>query len=131
MDSAGAAFFQKQVQNGTFEMTVDNTDLVIAAEPIPLEADADGVVRVSGTRVTLDTVVAAFEKGATAEEIVFQYPSLDLAHVYAVIAYYLQQRPQVEAYLRRQRAQADEIQKQNEARFDPNGIRERLLARRA
>jgi uncharacterized protein (DUF433 family) len=112
-------------------MTLDNTDLTIAAKPIPLEADTNGVVRVSGTRVTLDTVVAAFEEGATAEEIVFQYPSLNLAHVYAVIAYYLQQRPQVEAYLQWRRAQADKIQQQNEARFDPHGIRERLLARRA
>ena len=112
-------------------MTIDNIDLVITAEPIPLEADVDGVVRVSGTRVTLDTVVAAFKEGATAEEIVFQYPSLDLVNVYAVIAYYLQRRPQVEAYLRKRKVQADETQRQNEARFDPYGIRERLLARRA
>ena len=55
-------------------MAVNNASLVIAAEPIPLEADSDGVVRVGGTRVTLGTVVAAFQEGATAEEIVFQYP---------------------------------------------------------
>lgn len=112
-------------------MTADNIHLVIAAEPIPLEMDADGVVRVGGTRVTLDTVVVAFQEGATAEEIVYQYPSLNLADVYAVIAYYLQRRPEVEAYLRQRQGQADEVQKQNEARFDPHGIRERLLARRA
>ena len=82
-------------------MTIDDVTLMIAAEPIPLEADGEGVVRVGGTRVTLDTVVAAFNEGATAEEIVYQYPSLDLADVYAVIAYYLQRRPEVEAYLRR------------------------------
>jgi uncharacterized protein (DUF433 family) len=112
-------------------MAVDNIHLVIAAEPIPLEMDADGVVRVGGTRVTLDTVVVAFKEGATAEEIVYQYPSLNLADVYAVIAYYLRRRPEVEAYLRQRQAQTDEAQKQNEARFDPHGIRERLLARRA
>jgi uncharacterized protein (DUF433 family) len=39
----------------------------------------DGVVRVGGTHMTLDTVVAVFEEGATAEEIVKQYPSLRLA----------------------------------------------------
>ena len=60
-------------------MTIDDVTLMIAAEPIPLEADGEGVVRVGGTRVTLDTVVAAFNEGATAEEIVYQYPSLDLA----------------------------------------------------
>jgi len=42
--------------------------LLIATEPIPLEADAYGVVRVGKTRVTLDTVVAAFVEGATAED---------------------------------------------------------------
>jgi len=112
-------------------MTTDNSQFVITAEPIPLEADVDGVVRVSGTRVTLDTVVAAFRDGATAEEIVLQYPSLDLAGVYAVIAYYLQRQSQVEAYLGRRRVRAEEAKAQNEARFDPHGIRERLLARQA
>ena len=51
------------------EVKVDDTTLFITTEPIPLETDADGVVRVGGTRVTLDTIVAAFTKGATAEEI--------------------------------------------------------------
>lgn len=49
------------------EAEVDDKSLLIAAEPIPLETDADGVVRVGETRVTLDTVVAAFKEGATAE----------------------------------------------------------------
>ena len=99
--------------------------------PAPLEADRDGVVRVGGTRVTLDTVIAAFRDGATPEEIVHQYPSLDLTDVYAVISYYLQQQPQADAYLRRRRRLADQVREQNEARFNPHGIRERLLARRA
>ena len=112
-------------------MAGNQTELIMSAKPIPLEAGADGVVRVGGTRVTLDTIVMAFKEGATAEEIVYQYPSLDLADVYAVIAYYLQRRPEVEAYLHKRRAQADETLRQNEAQFDPRGIRERLLARRS
>ena len=35
-------------------------------ERVPIHTDADGVVRVAGTRVTLDTIVAAFDAGATA-----------------------------------------------------------------
>jgi hypothetical protein len=50
-------------------MTGNHTGLTITAKPIPLEAGTDGVVRVGGTRVTLDTVVTAFKQGATAEEI--------------------------------------------------------------
>ena len=105
--------------------------VLVEAQPIPLKTDADGVVRVGGTRVTLDTVVAAFGEGATAEEIVYQYPSLDLADVYVVIGYYLQQRSEIEAYLRRRQRQRDQMRQQNEAQFDPGGMRGRLLARRA
>lgn len=54
---------------------------------------------VGGTRVTLDTLVAAFDAGATAEEIAQQYPSVALADVYAVIAYYLLHQPEIQAYL--------------------------------
>ena len=53
----------------------------IAPERIPLSVDAHGVVRVGGTRVTLDTVMEAFLEGASAEDIVSRYPSLDLADV--------------------------------------------------
>jgi uncharacterized protein (DUF433 family) len=99
-------------------------------EVIPLEVDPDGTVRVGKTRVTLDTVIAAFTEGATAEEIVQQYPSLQLADVYHVIGYYLRRPSEVDAYLQQRRAQADAVRQQNEARFDPQGVRDRLLARR-
>lgn len=105
--------------------------LLIESAPPPLTAGADGTVRVRGSRVTLDTVVSAFAEGATAEEIVHQYPTLALADVYAVIAYYLQQRAAVDAYLAERQRQAAAIRAHNEARADPTGIRERLLAHRA
>jgi len=102
---------------------------VIEAESIPLLTDSDGVIRVSGTRVTLDTVVSAFNTGATAEEIVQQFPSLPLADVYAVISYYLKRHSEVENYLKLRQNQAEKMRQENEKRFDPQGIRERLLAR--
>ena len=105
-------------------------DQTALTEAVPVKADADGVFRVAGTRVTLDTVVAAFREGATAEEIAQQYPSVSLADVYAVIGYYLRQAEKVDGYLGRRRAQAQEGRRENERRFDPQGIRERLLARR-
>jgi uncharacterized protein (DUF433 family) len=104
--------------------------LTISAEPVPLETDADGVVRVGGTRVSLDSVIFAFNEGSTPEEIVQQYTTLDLADVYAVIGYYLQHRAEVEEYLAARRVQRDEIRREVESRFDPHGIRDRLLARR-
>jgi uncharacterized protein (DUF433 family) len=100
------------------------------SEIIPLQTDSTGVIRIGGTRVTLDTVVGAFRDGATAEEIVQQYPSLNLADVYHVIGYYLRRTAEVEAYLQGRKADAETLRRQNEACFDPQGVRARLLARR-
>ncbi|HZF14135.1 MAG TPA: DUF433 domain-containing protein [Thermoanaerobaculia bacterium] len=105
--------------------------LARVADTIPLETDAEGVIRVGKTRVTLDTVIAAFAEGATAEEIGQQYPSLHLADIYSVVGYYLRHTDEVEAYLQQRRAQRDAVRQQNEARFDPHGVRDRLLARQA
>jgi hypothetical protein len=88
-------------------------------------------VRVGNTRVTLDTVIAVFKQGTTAEEIVYRYPSLRLADVYATIGFYLNHQQEVETYLRLRQQQAQEIRKINEARSDPQGLRDRLLARKA
>lgn len=103
--------------------------LVIAAEPAPLATNADGVVQVGKTRVTLDTVVAVFKQGVTAEEIVYRYPSLKLADVYATIGFYLNHQQEVEAYLQNRQKQAQEVRKMNETKFEPQGLRDRLLAR--
>ena len=104
--------------------------LKIEAEPVPLVADADGRLRVSGTRITLETVVTVFGDGATAEEIVQQYPSLRLGDVYAILTFYIRRRPDIDAYLRQRRKDAEVVRGENETRFDPEGVRERLLARR-
>ena len=102
----------------------------ILPEPIPLSTDADGVVRIGGTRVTLDTVVASFREGATAETIAEQYPSLRLDQVYTVIGYYIRHQDEVNQYLERRRQEAAKVRQENEARFPPVGIRDRLLSRR-
>ena len=99
-------------------------------ERVPIHTDADGVIRVGGTRVTLDTVIEAFEGGATAEEIVQQYPVLGLADAYSVIAYYLRHQAHVRNYLQLRKQSAAEVRAENERRFDPAGIRDRLIARR-
>ncbi|MCA2668890.1 MAG: DUF433 domain-containing protein [Microcystis sp. M114S2] len=105
--------------------------LAILAETAPLQANEDGVILVGKTRVTLDTVVSVFNQGATAEEIVNRYPSLNLADVYATIAFYLKHQSEVEAYLQQRQQQAQKIRVINQARFDPQGLRDRLLARKA
>ena len=105
--------------------------LAIAAEATPLRTDRTGVVRVGGTRVTLDSVVSAFEEGATPEQIIDDYPSLSLPDVYAVITYYLRHKTEVDAYLEEQNRRAQVARQQDEARYDRAEIRKRLLARQS
>jgi uncharacterized protein (DUF433 family) len=109
--------------------------LEIVNDLVPLKTDQDGTVRVGGTRVTLDVMLAGFEQGEAPEEIVSAFPTLQLADVYLVIGYYLRHRQQVDAYLAIRRRQADELRVKIES--DPaqrafrEGLRERLLARQA
>lgn len=98
---------------------------------IPLRKDETGAVRVGGTRVLLELVIRAFQDGATPEAIVQRYSSLNLADVYAVIAYYLRHREQVEDYLNQREQQAEQIQRTIESQQpDMSEIRRRLLAER-
>jgi uncharacterized protein (DUF433 family) len=106
--------------------------LIFEAVSVPLSMDTTGTVRVHGTRLTLDTVLGAYERGDTPQEIVEGFPDLSLADVHAIIAYYLRNREAVDAYIEEGEAQAAEIRKMVEARQgSQEGLRERLLARRA
>jgi uncharacterized protein (DUF433 family) len=101
------------------------------AKPPPLVTGPDGAVRIAGSRVSLETVVGAFDAGATAEEISQQYPSLSLGTVYAVIAYVLENRAGIDTYLADRRRETARLQGQVEAHAPAIGLRARLMARRA
>lgn len=104
--------------------------LPFTMSPPPLRTDADGVVRIGGTRVPLETVVSAFDRGAAAEEIVMRFPTLDLSDVYATITYILQHRAEVDEYMAGRREEARRVRAEVERRFDTSDLRKRLLARR-
>lgn len=108
-------------------MTIEET---LVAEPPPLYMNEFGVLRVKGTRVSLDSVVYAYKDGSTAECIVASYPTLSLADVHAVIAYYLRHKDEVEEYLRTSEEQIEALRREADARWPSAGLRERLLARR-
>jgi len=103
--------------------------LALADAPLPITLDVDGVARVSGTRVTLDSVVVSFRQGATAEEIVERYPSLPLGDVYAVLGFILRREDWVDQYLRSRDSAAAAVRLENERRHPAAGIRERLRQR--
>lgn len=94
-----------------------------------VQCDEQGVMRVGHTRVMLDSIVAGFEQGHSAETIQQQYPSLSLEEVYGAIAYYLAHRDEVTAYLKKQDEQWESWCAETKARISP--VIERLRALRA
>lgn len=103
-------------------------------QTVPLIVAENGAIRIADSRVSLESVIYHFNLGSTAEQIVHKFPALDLADVYAVIAYYLANRQTVDDYISRQDAKAETFKKKLEE--DPEyqtwrvGLRERLLARK-
>jgi len=104
--------------------------LIIQPEAPPLCQDASGVLRVGASRVLVELVIRAFQDGATPEAIAQRYPTATLADVYAVIAYYLRHRQEVDAYLAEREQQAQEVRQRIERhQGDLADLRRRILAR--
>jgi uncharacterized protein (DUF433 family) len=95
----------------------------------PLYKDKYGDIRVRGTRVLVDLVVAEFHAGKTPEQIVASYPTLALADVYAAIAYYLNHRAPIDDYIRQRDEAGAALRREMEALNPQQGLRERLLSR--
>lgn len=90
-----------------------------------------GVWRVKGTRVSVDSVLQAFNnEGASPEEIVWQFDTLDLKKVYSFINYYLHNRERVDKYLADSENAKRKILRRIDKDFPRAGLRDKLLARR-
>lgn len=105
--------------------------LIIEPQPVPLRKNPDGTWRVGKSRVLLDLVIHAFNAGRTPEEIVQSYDTLLLEDVYAVLAYYLTHRAEVDAYLQDQEEEAESMWEEIKSGLDFQEFRQRLLARRS
>lgn len=85
-----------------------------AAIDVPLRTDQNGVIRIGKTRVTLLTIVACHQRGDTPEEIHEGFPTVPLAHIYAVLAYYLANRDEVNTYIRQIEAESERLRQEFE-----------------
>ena len=92
--------------------------------------DLDGCYRITGTRVSLDSVVYAFLEGDSPETIAQCFPALTLEQVYGAIAYYLGHRSEVDAHLRLEEADF-ERRRQDAREHSPQLYRKIEEARRS
>ncbi|MBL8131276.1 MAG: DUF433 domain-containing protein [Anaerolineae bacterium] len=95
---------------------------------LPLKMDPHGAIRVSGTRVTLDTLIGYYHQGETPEDLHDSFPTVPLADIYAVIAYYLAHQTELDAYLKERDQEAARIRRQWETR-KPQPTRAELIQR--
>ena len=83
---------------------------------------------ITGSRVSLESVIFAFLDGYSPETIVAEcFPVLTLEQVYGAIAYYLSNRRQVNVYLRQTDEEFETFQ---QATLDPEFSRQMATARR-
>jgi uncharacterized protein (DUF433 family) len=95
---------------------------------LPLKEDKDGNIRVSGTRVTLDTIIGFYRQGETPEDLHEGFPTVPLADIYAVISYYLAHQDEIDAYLKQRDEKAERIRQEWETK-NPPPTKAELLAR--
>lgn len=106
--------------------------VVIQPEAPPLRTDPDGTIRVGSSRIPIERVVQEFQGGISPTAIVEAYPTITLTDVYGVIFYYLRHSTEVDAYIAQREREADEIQRQFEAKYgSQEGLRQRLEAKLA
>jgi uncharacterized protein (DUF433 family) len=79
-----------------------------------VRADNYGALRVGATRVSLDSVVYAFQDGHSPETIREQYAALSLEEVYGAIAFYLANREEVDQYLCQQQKVWDDFRERTD-----------------
>lgn len=93
----------------------------VEPEPVPLTQDASGRLIVMGTRVPLDTLVSAFDRGDSPEAIHESYPTVALGDIYAIFTYCVRHRDDVNHYLAGRAEQRAAIRAKVEARFPHPG----------
>ena len=71
---------------------------------------------ISGTRISLDSIVYAFRDGLSPETIARDcFPLLSLEEVYGAVAYYLGHQADIDAYLQRVAAMTEQLRQQMRA----------------
>jgi uncharacterized protein (DUF433 family) len=69
----------------------------------------EGAYRIAGTRISLDSVIYAFRRGAAPESIQRSFPLLTLEQIYGAITFYLAHQTEIDQYLSEGEAEFEEL----------------------
>ena len=93
---------------------------------VPLTQDQHGSIRVTASRVTLDTIVHRYQIGDTVEDIHDGFPTVSVAQIKAVLGWYHNHQAEADEYLEAGEAEADRLQKEIESRPEYIALSEKI-----
>ena len=92
-----------------------------------LDIQGPDVVWIKGHRIGLEHIVERYQEGFSPEEIALDFPGLSLEKIYAVIAYYLHNQSEVDAYMARVNARVESAYAVRDADRSPASLRLRAI----
>ena len=84
-----------------------------------VEQTSDGGWRLTGSRVSFDSVIHGYWDGRSPEGIAEEFPSLSVEQVYGAIAYYLGHRAEIDSYLADQSERWRQLRRESQAQHGP------------
>ena len=103
---------------------------VVREAEVPLVVWADGSVRLRETRLTVESVLGAYLRGQTPEEIAEAFPPTQAGEIRCIVAYFHRNRAELESYLERVTARSRIHIERIDRDFPSEGLKARLAERR-
>ena len=104
-------------------------ETLISLLPPDLHWHPDGEIRLVGHRIGLFHFIYYYNQGYTAEMLLGQFPTLELALIHRVIAFYLDHQKEVDEYVAQYRAELDQLRAAGYHAPSVVELRKRLKAR--
>ena len=86
----------------------------------------DGEVRLTGHRINLFSVVRLYQEGFSAEALSARFPTVSLAKIHKIIAFYLENQSSVDEYVAHYRQELADLERQNPTLVTTQMLRDRL-----
>jgi uncharacterized protein (DUF433 family) len=111
-------------------MTVTHIELHPISVDAYLELVGPDIIRVKGHRIGLEHIVERYQEGFSPEQIMLDFPGLELPQIYGILTYYLHNQDEVDAYMARINARAEAAYQAWAANPSPATLRVRELRAR-
>jgi uncharacterized protein (DUF433 family) len=96
-----------------------------------LGQDRYGFIHITGHRIGLRHVVELFNDGYTAAMLLDHFPTLSLAQIYQVLAFYMDNKAEVDTYIQRGRQEMDRLAAVPQPGPSAAELRQRMETRRS